>query len=281
MNNEAIKLGIIGYPLSHSISPTIQAEALKSVGKQGIYVKFETPKEGLPDVLDSLIKSGFSGFNVTIPHKIEMLKYLSEIDAEAKKIGAVNTVKINEDGRLSGYNTDIYGFVESIPLTFKNPKTATLLGCGGAALSVVFGLNKLGVKELRVCARNLAKAQSFVEQVQDKVNMKISIENISEINSIENDDILINATPLGTKGGNEDFMPIESGVLKTAKENLFVYDLVYNPAKTLLLQETEKLGLNFINGLDMLILQGARAFEIWTGLKPDVEKMKNVAISVL
>ncbi len=281
MDKNFLKLGIIGYPLAHSISPIIQATALESVGKSGSYKKFEVRKENLPEQIKFFLDEGFSGFNVTIPYKVEILKYLDEIDPVAQAIGAVNTVKINENGKLLGFNTDIYGFKTAIPDAFKNIKNAVLLGCGGAALAVVFGLQELGVENLTIYARNIEKAHDFVLKIKDKIDMNIAVADLAKMTSLQTCDILINATPLGTKGENENRCPVAVEVLKTAKKELFVYDLVYNPAKTKLLFEAEKLGLNYINGLDMLILQGARAFEIWTGEKPSVEKMQTEAVRVL
>ena len=281
MNKNFYKLGIIGYPLSHSISPTIQTTALKSVGLSGLYEKFEVPKEDLKKQIEFFKSNDFTGFNVTIPHKIEILKYLQKIDSTATKIGAVNTVKIESDGTLTGYNTDIYGFIKAIPQNTQEFKNAKILGCGGAALAVIFGLEEIGIKNITICARNIEKTEKFINEIKEKTNINFSIENIENQSSLENTDILINATPLGTKGMNETKMATTTNILETAKKDLFVYDLVYNPQETLLIKEAKQLNLNKTNGLDMLIWQGAKAFEIWTGNTPDTEAMKNAATEIL
>ncbi len=282
MEKNDFKLGIIGCPLSHSISPAIQTAALDSCNFNGSYEKFEVSKENLEVQLKFFKDNNFKGFNITIPHKIEMLKYLDFISPEAKKIGAVNTAKITSDGHLEGYNTDIYGFIQAIPTELQHKiKSAKILGCGGAALAVVFGLIELGTENITIYARDLNKANNFVQSLQDKTNIIFSIKNINDIKSLSDTDILVNATPLGTKGKNEGFSPITEEVLKTAKKEMLVYDLVYNPQQTLLIKTAQNIGLQTINGLNMLIFQGAKSFEIWTGIKPSIEKMKTAALKAL
>ena len=206
---------------------------------------------------------------------------MNKIDKTALKIGAVNTVKIEKDGTLSGYNTDIYGFVQAIPKTNKQFSNARILGCGGAALAVIFGLEELGVKTLTICARDTKKAEKFVSEIKEKTHINFVIENIENQSSLSKTDLLVNATPLGTKGENENLMAISKEILLTAKKDLLVYDLVYNPQETILLKEAKQLNIETINGLDMLILQGAKAFQIWTEKNPDIEKMKKNALQIL
>ena len=281
MEKNNFKLGIIGCPLSHSISPVIQTAALNSCNFNGSYEKFEVSAENLEAKLNFFKKNNFKGFNITIPYKIEMLNYLDFVSPEVKKIGAVNTVKIAPNGNFEGYNTDISGFIQAIPKEHHKIKSAKILGCGGAALAVVFGLIELGAEDITICARDLNKANKFVQSLQDKVDMTFKIENINDIKSLCDTDILINATPLGTKGDNEKFSPIKEETLKTAKKETLVYDLVYNPQQTLLIKTARDIGIQTINGLDMLILQGAKSFEIWTGTKPSIEKMKTAALKTL
>ena len=275
MKDKFYKLGIIGNPLAHSVSPAIQAEALSSVKLNGSYEKFEIQKEDIPKLLDYFKNNDFTGFNVTIPYKTEIIKYLDEIDETAEKIGAVNTVKISGN-KLIGYNTDIYGFYSSVNnALFVN---AALLGCGGAALAVVFALEKMGCKKLTIYARNLDKANEFIQSIQKKVSMHFEarlLENISDLSDV---DILINATPLGTKGENQRKTPVKKEIFGTSKKSMIVYDLVYNPSETLFIKNAKEYGLYAINGLDMLILQGAKAFEIWTGEIPDIRTMKAIAL---
>lgn len=272
MNEDFFKLGIIGNPLSHSVSPVLQKAALVSVGINGSYEKFEVKKDDLSTIINMFLNEGFSGFNVTIPYKTEIIKYLDEIDNDAQKIGAVNTVKITSDRKFIGYNTDMYGFCSS--LEGKNITNAVIIGCGGAALAVVFGLEMLGCKNLKIYARNPKKADIFIQNIEQKTKIKLCAKPLERLDNLEDTDILINATPLGTKGENENKSPVREEIFSTAKKSIIAYDLVYNPAKTLFLQNAEKYKLSGINGLDMLIFQGAKAFEIWTDKTPDVEKMR-------
>ena len=285
MNKDFFKLGIIGKPLSHSISPSIQESALLSKNLKGSYEKFEVDKEDLGELIDYFKKNDFSGFNVTIPYKTEIIKYLDEVDEGAQKIGAVNTVKISADKILIGFNTDIYGFYSSflgISGLKKSPlNNAVMLGCGGAALSVVFGLEKLGCEELVIYARNLDKAAEFINNIKDKTKMRLFAQKLELISSLSNTDILVNATPLGTKGENENMSPVNGNIFLSAKKSMIVYDLVYNPQETELLKIAKEQGLYTINGLDMLLLQGAKAFEIWTGVLPEISVMRTAALKEL
>lgn len=275
MNKEFFKLGIIGNPLKHSISPLIQKAALDSANLSGSYEKFEISENDIEKQIKYFIKNNYTGFNITIPYKIDIIKYLDEIDDEAAKIGAVNTVKINKNGKLKGFNTDIFGFVNSIPEEHQNIKNATMLGCGGAALAVVFGLDSLGCKNIRIGARNHDKAADFINALKDKTGMTFSVSSLDDINSLENTDILINATPLGTLGENENKMPVNKNIFENSNKDTYIFDLVYNPEETLLIKTARDFGFNYTNGLNMLILQGAKAFEIWTKIYPDIYKMKN------
>ncbi len=273
MDKNFLKLGIIGNPLSHSISPILQETAIKSIGKNGEYKKFECDKEHLSETINFLKENNYLGFNVTIPHKENILKYLDFIDETAEKIGAVNTVKIKE-GKLYGYNTDIFGFIE--PIKDKKLNNAAILGAGGAARAIVFGLDKLKIKNISVCARDINKANIFINSLKDKINTNINSEILSENLDFSNIDILINCTPLGMKGKFENQSPIN---LNNINKNLFVYDIVYNPQETVLLKIAKEKGLECINGLDMLIYQGAKAFEIWANKNPDIQEMKHSALN--
>ncbi len=273
MDKDFLKLGIIGNPLSHSISPVLQEEAIKSVGKNGEYKKFECDTEHLSETIEFLKENNYIGFNVTIPHKENILKYLDFIDKTAEKIGAVNTVKI-ENGKLLGFNTDIYGFIE--PIKNKQFNNAAILGAGGAARAIVFGLDKLNIQNIKVYARDINKVNIFINSLNNKINTNIIAEKLSDNLDFSNTDILINCTPLGMKGKLENQMPTN---LDNINKNLFVYDIVYNPQETLLLKKAKEKRLQYINGLDMLVYQGVKAFEIWTGEKSNVQKMKKAALN--
>ncbi|GBF22742.1 shikimate 5-dehydrogenase [Candidatus Gastranaerophilus sp. (ex Termes propinquus)] len=279
------KLAIIGYPLTHSLSGTMQNAALRAAGLEGEYETLETPPEDLINVIKKLKTQGYQGFNVTIPHKVPITLFLSSFDEAANVAGAVNTVKILEDKSLEGYNTDIYGFCH--PLKEKNislkSARAAVLGTGGAARAVCAGLSELGVSEIDLYSRNIIDSHKTVQLLREKFSdkVKINLLQVQILKSLENYKILINTTPVGMKNFAQGVSPLPDEVLATLGDDAVVYDLVYNPIKTELISQAEKLGKTYIGGLDMLVHQGAKAFKIWTGAEPDVQGMKIAALEKL
>ena len=277
------KLGIIGYPLGHSISAVIQKAGLESIGKEGCYDVLETPPEELISRIKYLKTQGYSGFNVTIPLKVPMSLFLDDIDDYANIAGCVNTVKILDATSFYGYNTDIYGFKKAIPETVDlTGKRAAILGTGGAARAAVVGLAERGIKYIDLYTRNIINSRQTLDYVRAKFpNVEFNVYQIQNIRSLNGIAILVNATPIGMKGYMADQMPLERKDLDSLDSDTLVYDIVYNPAKTVLIQEAQKRGLKTVGGLDMLIYQAERAIEIWTGLKPDTKAMKIAALEAL
>ena len=277
------KLGIIGFPLGHSISAVIQKAGLESIGDSCTYDVLETPPEDLIPRIKYLKTNGYDGFNVTIPLKVPMSLFLDDIDDYANIAGCVNTVKIMEDKSFIGYNTDIYGFKKAIPNNVNlKGKNASILGTGGASRAATVGLAELGVSSIDFYTRNLINSHQTLDYVRAKFpNIEFNVYQIQNIRSLENTSILINATPIGMKGYMADQMPLERFDLDKLKPDTVVYDIVYNPVKTLLLQESQKRGLQTIGGLDMLIYQAERAIQIWTGKTPDIQAMKIAALEAL
>lgn len=277
------KLGIIGYPLGHSISAVIQKAGLKSIGLEGVYDVMETPPEDLIQRIKYIKTNGYNGFNVTIPLKVPMSLFLDDIDDYANIAGCVNTVKVTEDRSFIGYNTDIYGFKKAIPEDFDlNNKTAAILGTGGAARAAVVGLAERGVANIDFYTRNIINSRQTLDYVRTKFPQVIfNVYQIQNIRSLEEASIIVNATPIGMKGYMADQMPIERNDLDKINSSAIIYDIVYNPAKTVLIQEAQKRGLKTIGGLDMLIFQAQRAIEIWTGRIPDEKIMKIAALEAL
>ena len=278
------KLGIIGYPLGHSISAVIQKAGLESIGLKGSYDVMETPPEDLINRIKYIKANGYNGFNVTIPLKVPMSLFLEDIDDYANIAGCVNTVKVMEDKSFYGYNTDIYGFKKAIPQNFDlNSKNASILGTGGASRAAVVGLAERGVKEIDFYTRNIINSRQTLDYVRAKFpEITFNVYQIQNIRSLEHTSIIVNATPIGMKGFMADQMPLERADLdKLNPEKTIVYDIVYNPVKTVLIQEAQKRGLKTIGGLDMLIYQAERAIEIWTGQSPDTKIMKIAALEAL
>ena len=277
------KLGIIGYPLTHSISASIQKAGFESLCIEGTYDVLETSPEDLISRIKYLKTNGYNGFNVTIPLKVPMSLFLDDIDDYANIAGCVNTVKINDDKSFMGYNTDIYGFKSAIPNDISlTGKTASILGTGGASRDAVVGLAEKGIKKIDFYTRNIINSRSAVDYMRAKFpNIEFNVYQIQNIRSLAESAIVVNATPIGMKGFLANEMPLEPKDFRELNSNTIVYDIVYNPIKTVFLREAEKNGLRTIEGLDMLIYQAQRAIEIWTGRKPDFNGMKLAGINAL
>ncbi|MFH1540308.1 MAG: shikimate dehydrogenase [Elusimicrobiota bacterium] len=265
-------LGIFGYPIKHSLSPLMHNTVLKKMCLDFVYLPFEVKPDDLLGAVDAIRILKIAGINVTIPHKENIIKYLDKISDEAKKIGAVNTV-INKNGNLYGHNTDYYGFLKSI--SKKNSlinKNILMLGCGGVAKAIAVALVNSKINQLTVCDIDEKKAEVFLDNKFPQIKIIKTLQISDEIKKV---DIFINATNVGMKKG--DSSPIDK---KYLRKDLFVYDVVYN-TETQLLKDAKKTGAKFSDGLDMLVYQGAKSFELWTGKTPPVELMKKVLVGVL
>jgi shikimate dehydrogenase len=277
------KLGIIGYPLTHSISAAIQKAGFESLGLEGSYDVLETSPEELISRIKFLKTQGYNGFNVTIPLKVPMSLFLDDIDDYANIAGCVNTVKILDDRTFVGYNTDIYGFKKAIPNEISLVgKTASILGTGGASRAAVVGLAEKGVKNIDFYTRNIINSRQTLDYMRAKFpEIEFNVYQIQNIRSLKDSAIIVNATPIGMKGFMANEMPLEERNFIDLSPDTVVYDIVYNPIQTVLLKEAKKQGLRTISGLDMLIYQAQRAIEIWTGKIPDVNLMKIAAMEAL
>ena len=278
------KLGIIGYPLGHSISAVIQKSGLESIGLEGSYDVMETPPEDLISRIKYLKVNGYDGFNVTIPLKVLMSLFLDEIDDYANIAGCVNTVKVMENRSFYGYNTDIYGFKKAIPENIDlKGKNASILGTGGASRAAVVGLVERGVSDIDFYTRNIINSKQTLDYVRAKFpHINFNVYQIQNIRSLEHSSIIVNATPIGMKGYMADQMPLEQNDLDKLDPNkTIIYDIVYNPVKTILIKEAQKRNIKTIGGLDMLVYQAERAIEIWTGKNPDTKIMKIAALEAL
>ena len=278
-----VKLGIIGYPLGHSISAVIHKAGLASIGLEGSYDVMETPPEDLISRIKYIKSNGYDGFNVTIPLKVPMSLFLDDIDDYANIAGCVNTVKVGEDKSFFGFNTDIYGFKRAIPEEINlEDKTASILGTGGASRAAVVGLAERGIANIDFYTRNIINSRQTLEYVRAKFpEINFNVYQIQNIRSLAESAIVVNATPIGMKGFMADQMPLERSDLDKLNPQTVVYDIVYNPVKTVLIQEAQKRGLKTIGGLDMLIYQAERAIQIWTGKNPDTKLMKIAALEAL
>lgn len=270
------KFAILGYPIGHSISPQIHKAGFASLGIEADYEILETAPENLIDRIKELKTNNYSGVNITIPLKVKIAMFVDEVDKNADLAGAINTIKINDDNSLSGYNTDITGFLHAIPNPedLKN-KEVTILGTGGASRAVTVACIQLGAKKINFYTRNIPNALDFVNffrklspQTEFTLNQAETLKDLTTCN------MLVNTTPVGMKGHSADTSPLNKQILTTLPKQALVYDIVYNPIETVLLKDAQTLGLKTISGLDMLVSQAVAAQKIWFGLTPDFEKMK-------
>ena len=273
-----IKLGIIGYPLGHSLSKVMHEAVMKELGMDGVYEIIETHPEDLIQRVKEIKRHDFTGFNVTIPFKVPMTMMIDEFDEFSNLAGCVNTVKVMPDKTLKGYNTDIYGFKAALldeqQKLIKNKKAA-IIGTGGAARAAAIGLCDIGVKEIDFYTRNIVNASPMVNFLREQFpQVNFSLKQVQQMKDFSDVIILVNASPIGMRGQSMDLTPVEPNVLKTMRFGAIVYDIIYNPRKTILLQNASVLGLQTIDGCEMLIHQGAKAFEIWTDRKPSISTMK-------
>ena len=260
-----LKLGILRSPDGHSLSSVMQTAALKYLNIEGEYKSYGVSPEKLEKEFYKLKKEGITGLNVTMPHKIKIIQYLNELTDRAKLIGAVNTIII-KNGKSIGDNTDVIGFWESIPEYIKKEittKTISILGTGGAAYACAMAFLQNGVNCLKIYGRNKKHLIIIQENLQSNTDIDIAI-NIDLTSNIDlsNTDILVNTTPVGMYP-NINETPIKIEDLRILPKDANVYDSIYNPIQTRLLKESRSLGLKTINGVDMLVRQGAASLNIW------------------
>ncbi|MFC1847233.1 shikimate dehydrogenase [Chloroflexota bacterium] len=274
--------GLIGDPIEHSMSPVMHNAAFKEIGIDFLYAPFRVKKEELGKAIDGMRALNITGLNVTIPHKVAVIEFLDKIDPLAEKIGAVNTI-VNKDGVLTGYNTDGAGFLQTLLERGIEPegKNVVMIGAGGASRSISF---TLADRDAHLTILNRLEEFDWAEELAGKVSqiftrevkaLELNRKNLARV--LGGAEILVNATSVGMSP-NISETPVISDLLRPG---LVVFDIIYNPIKTRLVNEAEAAGAKAINGVDMLVWQGAIAFEKWTGQKAPVELMREEAIKLL
>lgn len=271
-----INLAVIGDPIAHSLSPVIHTTVLEELDMEYGYEKIRIAKGDLPPFLTSHQCFDMKGFNLTMPHKQDVMPYLDFIDRDAQLFDSVNTVKV-EGNRLLGYNTDGQGCLRAIEDKGYHckGKNIVIFGAGGVVSTVALKMALAGANSVVVLNRTLSTAQSLAENVFKKTGKKIicgELNSAEMTNYCESCDILINGTPLGMEGVDRDFE--DFSFLKVLKRNALVYDLIYKPQMTNLLKEADRLGLDTLNGLGMLIYQGLLADEIFLDTTLDFPYLK-------
>jgi shikimate dehydrogenase len=265
-------LGIVGHPLSHSLSPVLHNWGFRQSGFPGVYLRWELPPERLPGFIEAVRTLPIHGVSVTIPHKQKIVSYLDGISPAAAQVGAVNTLYWRE-GRLLGENTDVDGFNAPLLHAGMRPKTALVLGAGGAARAVVAGLQRLGVKKVWVSSRDPGKSVALAREFEAGM---LPWRERGDMPA----ELVVNATPLGMKGGWEARSPWPTDRFPAGVE--CVYDLVYNPEETILVQLARRSGIRVLSGLSMFLHQGLAQFLLWTGLcleEPEVSAVLRQALN--
>jgi len=281
-SGKTIVCGIIGDPIEHSMSPVMHNAAFQALGLDYAYVPFKVKSLELRKAIEGIRGLNIRGVNVTVPHKIAVMQFLDRVEPLAEKIGAINTI-VNDAGILTGYNTDAAGFLQvlherSIELAGKR---VLLLGAGGAAHSIG---NVLAAEKVKLIVLNrmqkIATLKDFARRLAQFYGADVKVEELTNENlkkAITDVDIMVNATSLGMSPDN-DQTPVPAELLHA---NLTVFDIIYNPLPTRLLREAKAAGARTIDGLEMLVQQGAVSFEKWTGIKAPIDVMRKSVESIL
>jgi shikimate dehydrogenase len=263
---------VVGDPIDHSLSPNIHNAAFRTLGLDCTYIAYRIPKGELAAGIESLKSIKISGFNVTVPHKVEMLKYLDEMDDNCTLIGATNTVS-NDNGKLKGYNTDMDGFLDPIKkrnITIKN-SNVLLLGAGGAARAIVVAFAKEKASKITIANRTKENTINLTCLAQ-KLGIAVETKSFQEIDASPQYKFIVNATSIGLKN---ETTPIPKECIN---KDTVVYDIVYMPMNTDLIVQAKKNNSTIIYGYEMLLGQAARSFQIWHGIDAPYDAMKKALL---
>jgi shikimate dehydrogenase len=268
-----LRVGVIGDPIAHSLSPAFQQPALDALGIPATYERWHTSLADLPARIESLRAEDVLGANVTVPHKEAVIPLLDEIEPLAARVGAVNTI-LSREGKLLGENTDVHGLVQSLSEVCPDvaERDVLLLGAGGASRGAVVALDELGVRSLTVANRRVERAQEMIGELRDGVGRVVDLYGTELSEVLSSAGILINATSLGWKSGDVAF-PVEW--IDLLPRQALVMDLTYR--ETPLLHAARARGLAALDGLRMLVYQGARSLELWTGQPAPFDLMMRAA----
>lgn len=272
MTDRTKRVGVIGDPVAHSLSPVFQQAAFDAIAYSARYERWQTSAAELPDRIESLRKVDVLGANVTVPHKVAAFTLVDSLSETARKVGAVNTI-VQVDGVLTGDNTDVYGFQRSLltarPAVERDP--VLVIGAGGAARAVVLGLAEAGAAKITIANRTTDRASAMTDELGVAASV-IPLTDWDLMAAIRDHSVIVNATSVGWNDGGE----VVSGALLDELDPAgLVVDLTYR--ETALLREARRRGLATLDGLPMLVFQGARSFELWTGVDAPVEVMMDAA----
>lgn len=272
-----VLLGVMGDPIAHSKSPAMHNAALQAAGVHGMYMPLHVQPDQLEAAIRGIVALGYRGVNVTIPHKEQVMQYLDVIDDSARLIGAVNTI-VNENGKLTGYNTDGIGYVRSLKeeaVPQLEGKRIAVLGAGGAARGVIYALALEKPEQISILNRTADRALTLATDLQNHGLGDISGNGMQDARAVlTTADIVINTTAAGMHPHVDD-VPVDPAWIR---EGAAVSDLIYNPLETRLLRESRLRGCTVHGGLGMFVYQGAVAFEHWLGIPAPVETMRRAVL---
>ncbi len=292
INGNTSLVGVIGYPVNHSLSPTIHNAALKALNLNWCYLAIPSTKENLEIVIKGLRAMDCKGLNITIPHKTEAINLCNEISPIAKKIGSINTLIPNNFNSWNGTNTDIEGFLAPLILYNYPKNTKTLIiGCGGSARAVVHGLYRLKVSNITIVGRKEKSLNDFINTINIPNDSSINILPLTQTDPsikehIKHANLIVNTTPVGmysnTDKNNSIQVPLGQEIWDNLQSGTILYDLIYKPKPTEWLKLGEKYSCKTIDGLEMLIQQGAASLRLWSGIEDmPINIMRNAAKTAL
>jgi shikimate dehydrogenase len=272
ISGSTLVYGLIGDPVNHSLSPAIQNAAFRSAGLNAVYLAFPVQKAELRHAIQGLKSLKVRGFNVTTPHKMMVLRYLDRVETEAAEIGSINTVK-NEQDALTGFNTDGIGALNAMEAAGVRPdgRSVLLLGAGGAGRVIAYSLAGRGCS-LKLANRSVSSAKRVARSLGRKFGLKVEVISLSKKvlrDSVSQADIILNASSMGLDW--KDNPPIDK---RWIRGDHCVFDIVYRPVRTKLLQDAVSAGASTVTGLDMLVNQGASSFVLWTGKQAPMREMR-------
>lgn len=283
MSEKTKQVGLIGWPIKHSLSPAMHNAAFAKLGLDWTYVLLPTPPGQLAQALEELLGRDFVGSNVTMPHKRAVIPHLDELSDAARLIGAVNTIHI-QDGKLIGENTDAIGFLNALKESGHDPKgmRVAMLGAGGAARAALFSLLQAGAGRVTVINRTVERAAALIDDLAEAFPASslgfepLNSETLAALHGQV--DLVVNSTSIGMLP-QSDASPWPAAV--AIPTGAIFYDIVYYPVQTQFLRRAQEAGQETVNGLGMVVHQGAVAFEIWTGQKAPLETMRQVCLKEL
>ncbi len=271
---------LLGSPVAHSISPLMHNEAFQLLDLDYTYLCFEVNEETLPAAVDGLKACGIRGFNITMPNKNKIVELLDELSPAARLIGAVNTV-VNDDGHLTGYNTDGVGYMQAVKDAGYDitGKTITIMGAGGAATAICAQAALDGVEKIHIFARETSRFWDRTQKLAENINSTLPCKAVLHENkntaalaqAISESALLLNATSVGMAPNTEGTIIEDTSLYHP---DLIVSDVIYNPRETRFLKEAREAGCRTFNGMYMLLYQGAEAFRLWTGKEMPVKEIK-------